>query len=95
MPPQDTSLLHKGVTVFDTVYNPASTDLLTMAQTGRLPRPGLHMLLYQGLASLRLWTGRETTRAIIDLEELQPTAGYKGGAPAMKWRVMTATFRHH
>jgi shikimate dehydrogenase len=70
------SALHGGITVFDTIYNPASTKLLTMAkQAGCKTQNGLRMLLYQGLASFKLWTGVEAPEDIFDIEELQRQAG--------------------
>ncbi len=70
--PIDPSLLHAGMTVFDTIYNPVATKLLTMAQqAGCKTQNGLRMLLYQGLASFKLWTGIEAPEAIFDIEELQ------------------------
>ena len=76
--PIDTSLLHSGMTVFDTIYNPASTKLLTMARrAGCTAQNGLRMLLYQGLASFKLWTGIEAPETIFDIEELQRQADKK------------------
>jgi shikimate dehydrogenase len=70
--PIDPSALHGGITVFDTIYNPAATKLLTMAeQAGCKTQNGLRMLLYQGLASFKLWTGIEAAEDIFDIEELQ------------------------
>jgi shikimate 5-dehydrogenase len=68
--------LHGGITVFDTIYNPAATKLLTMAkQAGCKTQNGLRMLLYQGLASFKLWTGVEAPEDIFDIEELQRQVG--------------------
>ena len=64
--------LHGGITVFDTIYNPVATKLLTRAkQVGCTTQNGLRMLLYQGLASFKLWTGVEAPETIFDIEELQ------------------------
>ena len=70
--PIDLSVLHSGIAVFDTIYNPSATKLLKLArQAGCKTQNGLRMLLYQGLASFKLWTGIEAPEAIFDIEELQ------------------------
>lgn len=52
--------LHPGLTVSDVIYEPRETELLRMARTAGLQAfNGLHMLLYQGAESFRLWTGCE------------------------------------
>ena len=46
--------------VFDAVYNPIWTDLLTVADGARCPVVhGYQMLLEQGAAAFELWTGRK------------------------------------
>ena len=63
---------HDGMTVLDAVYNPAETLFLSHARrAGCTAQNGLRMLLYQGLASQKLWTGTEVDEAIYDMEELQ------------------------
>jgi shikimate dehydrogenase len=50
----------KGVLVYDVVYNPGLTPLLRLAQeAGANTLGGLPMLVYQGAASFKLWTGKE------------------------------------
>jgi len=44
-------------------------------QAGCKTQNGLRMLLYQGLASFKLWTGVEAPEDIFDIEELQRQAG--------------------
>ena len=52
--------LHPGLTVSDVIYEPRETELLRMARAAGLQAfNGLHMLLYQGAESFRLWTGCE------------------------------------
>lgn len=52
--------LHPGLAVSDVIYEPRETELLRMARTAGLQAfNGLHMLLYQGAESFRLWTGCE------------------------------------
>lgn len=68
LPPE---AFHKGQLVFDLIYNPAVTPLLTTAQAaGARTSNGLGMLLHQGVRAFRLWTGRkppvETMRAALE-----------------------------
>ena len=54
------SWLHAGLTVSDVIYQPRETQLLRMAREAGLKTfNGMYMLLHQGAASFRLWTGRE------------------------------------
>lgn len=47
-----------GLVVYDLVYNPVETPLLRAARkAGAVPVEGLPMLIYQGAASFRRWTG--------------------------------------
>jgi shikimate dehydrogenase len=70
--PLDKKFFHKGMTVFDTIYNPEKTRFLAEAEAaGCSVQNGLRMLLYQGLASLALWTGIDVMEEIFDLAELQ------------------------
>ena len=58
--PVDGSLIRPGTLVFDAVYNPLRTRLLREAEeAGARTLPGLRMLVYQGAAAFRLWTGVE------------------------------------
>jgi len=73
--PIDADVLHGGMAVFDTIYNPATTKLLSDARrAGCATQNGLRMLLYQAMASLRIWTGMEVTEEMFDIEELQNRA---------------------
>ncbi len=46
--------------VYDLVYNPPETPLLREAiQAGASRLGGLHMLVYQGAASFKIWTGKD------------------------------------
>lgn len=52
--------------VFDLLYNPALTPLVRAArQRGGRAVNGLAMLLYQGLASFEIWTGRPAPEAAM------------------------------
>ena len=52
--------MHSGLLVYDLVYVPAETPLMKAAgKRGARVMGGLPMLIYQGAASLKLWTGKE------------------------------------
>lgn len=58
--PLGLEVIPKNVLVYDVVYNPWLTPLLRLAQkAGANILGGLPMLVYQGAASFRLWTGKE------------------------------------
>ena len=64
--PVDSRLLHEGLLVFDLVYNPMKTRLLTEAEmAGAKTLSGVEMLVYQGAEAFRLWTGREPPEAVM------------------------------
>ncbi len=50
----------KDVVVFDTVYNPRNTPLVTLARNkGCQVVYGIDMLVHQGAESFKIWTGRD------------------------------------
>jgi len=58
--PLSFEVIPRSVLVYDLVYNPWLTPLLRLAQkAGANILGGLPMLVYQGAASFKLWTGRE------------------------------------
>ncbi len=64
--PLTSDLIPKDALVFDLVYNPSQTPLLKMAKAaGAKTIGGLPMLVYQGAASFKLWTGREAPLDIM------------------------------
>jgi shikimate dehydrogenase len=64
--PLASRLIPKDALVYDLVYNPSKTPLLKMAKAaGAKTIGGLPMLVYQGAASFKLWTGREAPLDIM------------------------------
>jgi shikimate dehydrogenase len=64
--PLASGLIPKDALVYDLVYNPSQTPLLKMAKAaGTKTIGGLPMLVYQGAASFKLWTGREAPLDIM------------------------------
>src|SRR5574344_1520693 len=63
----DATYLHKDLIVSDIIYEPKETALLKMAkETGCQTFNGTFMLLYQGAASFKFWTGQD-----MPLEEIK------------------------
>ena len=62
----DASYLRPDLIVADIIYNPRKTKLLQMAEeAGCAAFNGMYMLLFQGAASFKCWTGREMPVEII------------------------------
>jgi len=60
-------VLHERLTVMDMVYRPLRTKLLRDAESaGARTVDGLWMLVFQGLAQLRLWTGATASDGLAD-----------------------------
>lgn len=65
-PIPDPDLLHEGLIVSDIIYNPRETLLMRQAKEQGCPCfNGLYMLLYQGAAAFKCWTGQEMPTDII------------------------------
>ena len=65
-PVKDLSVLHSGLAVSDVIYNPRETKLMRDArERGCRAYNGMYMLLHQGAAAFRLWTGKEMPVAQI------------------------------
>lgn len=61
----DKKLLHKGLSVYDVVYN-RKTQLVKDAQDLGIPAVGgLGMLLYQGMLSFKIWTGKIAPKEVM------------------------------
>ncbi|HJG49694.1 MAG TPA: shikimate dehydrogenase [Limosilactobacillus ingluviei] len=66
----DPSWLREDLIVYDTVYAPRTTKLMTIAQAAGVRHvfDGLGMMLYQGAEAFQLWTGQAMpVQAIADL----------------------------
>lgn len=58
--PVDKGLLRKDIFVYDLIYNPSTTKLLSLAKrTGLKYSNGLGMLLFQGALSFKFWTNHQ------------------------------------
>ena len=57
----DPSWFHEDMVVFDTVYAPRTTKLMKVAQKAGVKHvfDGIGMMIDQGAASFKLWTGKE------------------------------------
>ena len=59
-------MLHKNLFVYDLIYNPMETKLLTLAKhIGVKTANGLGMLLYQGMLSFKIWTGEDAPQEVM------------------------------
>jgi len=77
--PLSLEVIPKGVLVYDLVHNPWLTPLLRLAQkAGANILGGLPMLVYQGAASFKLWTGREAPVDLMFSEAKKILTGGKG-----------------
>ncbi|WEV37485.1 shikimate dehydrogenase [Lactobacillus sp. ESL0677] len=58
---EDPSWFHKDMVVFDTVYAPRTTKLMKVAQKAGVKHvfDGIGMMIDQGAASFKLWTGQD------------------------------------
>ncbi len=75
--PLSLEVIPRSVLVYDLVYNPWLTPLLKLAQkAGANILGGLPMLVYQGAASFKLWTGR---KAPVDIMFNKAKAIMTGG----------------
>ena len=64
--PVENGTISENILVFDLVYNPGETPLLKMAQkAGARTLGGLSMLVYQGAAAFKLWTGIDAPETVM------------------------------
>lgn len=60
-------MLHKNLWVYDLIYNPPETKLLSLAKKiGARASSGLGMLLYQGMLSFELWIVRKAPKKVME-----------------------------
>lgn len=58
--------MHSGLLVYDLIYNPKETKLLKLAkEKGATASNGLGMLLYQGMLSFEIWTGKIAPKELM------------------------------
>jgi len=70
--PLPPDLLHPHLLVYDLVYNPARTRLVTEAESrGAKAITGLKMLVYQGALSFEIWTGIEAPVDVMEEAALE------------------------
>lgn len=57
----------KNAMFFDAVFNPFETKFLQLSkQYGAQICPGIYMMIYQGIQSFKLWTGKTVSRKSIE-----------------------------
>jgi shikimate dehydrogenase len=58
--------LKKGAIVYDLIYNPAKTEFLKQTEKkGAKIINGIDMLIYQGMESFKIWTGKQSDYVLI------------------------------
>lgn len=63
---RERDVLRSSLIVSDVIYHPEETRMLQMARENGCPAfNGLYMLLYQGAAAFKLWTGQEMPVLLI------------------------------
>ena len=63
---KNTDVFRESLIVSDVIYNPEQTKLLKLAsEKGCSTFNGLYMLLYQGAAAFKIWTGQDMPVDII------------------------------
>jgi shikimate dehydrogenase len=72
--------IHSGALIYDLVYRPRETKLMTLARNrGARLLGGLPMLIYQGAASFKVWMDREAPVDIM-LEAARKALDAEGGS---------------
>ncbi len=66
-PPITAEFLHRGLFVYDLIYNPQETQLLRIArEMGCRTLNGVRMLVHQGAAAFELWTGHKPDTSVME-----------------------------
>jgi shikimate dehydrogenase len=72
MPPVPPTALHPGLLLYDLIYNPQETKMLLAAKAaGVQVLNGVKMLVHQGAASFRIWTGLEPPVDVMERAVLE------------------------
>lgn len=62
----DKKFIHKDLLVYDLIYTPKETELLKVAaEKGAMVSNGTGMLLYQGMLSFEIWTGKSAPKEVM------------------------------
>lgn len=62
----DEKFMHRNLLVYDIIYNPKETKLQAQAKkVGAKASSGLGMLLYQGMLSFEIWTGKKAPQEVM------------------------------
>jgi shikimate dehydrogenase len=78
--PVSRELLRQELVVFDIVYNPVKTRLLSEAeQAGAITVNGLDMLVWQGVLAFELWTGVKAPVKVMRDEVVRALGGGSSG----------------
>lgn len=65
-PIRNPAVLREGLVVSDIIYHPSKTRLMMQAEERGLKTfNGMHMLLWQGAAAFRLWTGKQMPVSLV------------------------------
>ena len=71
-PPIPLAAIHAGLLVYDLIYNPVETELLRRARAvGAQTLNGVGMLVHQGAAAFKIWTGVEPPVDVMERAVLE------------------------
>ena len=79
MPAVPLKSLHTGLRVYDLIYNPLETKLMAAARkAGAETLNGVKMLVHQGAASFKIWTGITPPVDVMERAVLEGLAARSG-----------------